>query len=321
MTADPSAPVDDIRGRLGRVGVWGHLATLPAASLRPFVSRVAELGYGTLWVGDATMRDPFAQLAAVAESSAPMTLGTSILNVFGRDAMAARMGAMTLHELTGGRFVLGLGVSHVHLVEKLRGHRYERPLAHMREYLAAYRALPYRGPTISDMSGSPSEPPVLVAALRQHMLELSATAADGALPFLVTEERVGWMRGVLDDAAARAQRPARPILAATLPAVLDTDAAHAREAARAWMAPYCRAVNYQASLAEQGFAAEDWEPPYSDRLIDATVAWGSATAVAGRMAGLHDAGADHVALIPIASDGATEHVPALEALAPSSQGG
>ena len=142
--------------------------------LRPFVARLAALGYGSLWVGEATMRDPFAQLAAVAEVSAPMTLGTSIVNIFGRDAMAARMGAMTLHELTGGRFVLGLGVSHVHLVEKLRGHPYERPLSTMRAYLEAYAALPYRGPTLSGPDGTPTEPPVLIAALRRRMLELAA---------------------------------------------------------------------------------------------------------------------------------------------------
>ena len=233
LVAAGSGPGDDIRARLGPIGVWGHLATLSSEELRPFVAHVAGLGYGSLWVGEATMRDPFAQLAAVSEVSAPMTLGTSIVNIFGRDAMAARMGAMTLHELTGGRFVLGLGVSHVHLVEKLRGHRYERPLTHMRAYLEAYRALPYRGPTIAGPDGSPSEPPVLIAALRSRMLELAATATDGALPFLVTAERVAWMRELLDGAAPPAS--GRPVLAVTLAAVLDEDPVTAREAARAWI--------------------------------------------------------------------------------------
>ena len=119
----------------------------------------------------------FAQLAAVSEASAPMMLGTSIVNIFGRDAMAARMGAMTLHELTGGRFVLGLGVSHVHLVEKLRGHPYERPLSRMRAYLEAYRSLPYRGPTLGGPDATPTEPPVMIAALRRRMLERHVRAA------------------------------------------------------------------------------------------------------------------------------------------------
>jgi probable F420-dependent oxidoreductase len=318
MAAGPSV-TDDIGARLGPLGVWGHLATLPADALRPFVARVAELGYGSLWVGEATMRDPFAQLAAVADASAPMMLGTSIVNIFGRDAMAARMGAMTLHELTGGRFVLGLGVSHVHLVEKLRGHRghpYERPLSRMRAYVSSYATLPYRGPTLAGPDGAPNEPPVLLAALRRRMLELAAAAADGALPFLVTAERVAWMRRVLDEAALPT-RP-RPVLAVSMACVLDEDPTSAREAARAWIAPYCRSVNYQASLAEQGFEPSEWEPPYADRLLDAIVAWGSPATLRERVARMQAAGADHVSIIPVAPDGQTEHLPVLVALAPAS---
>lgn len=304
----------DIRSLIGPVGVWGQLASLPAPALRPFVARVAELGYGTLWVGDGTARDPFAQLAAVAEAAGPMALGTSIVNIFGRDAMAARMGAMTLHELTGGRFVLGLGVSHVHLVEKLRGHVYEHPLTRMQEYLEAYRQLPYRGPVLPGPAGEPSQPPVFIAALRRRMLELAATATDGTLPFFVTADRIAWMREVL-DAAAPAGR-SRPVIATALAVVVDAHPEAARAAGRAWMQPYCRAENYQRSLAEQGFEQDDWEPPFSDRLVDALVAWGPASRVRTRIAGYHAAGADHVALIPLAIDGVAEHLPALEALAP-----
>jgi probable F420-dependent oxidoreductase len=313
--AAESSQTDALGARLGPIGVWGHLATLPADALRPFVARVAELGYGSLWVGEATMRDPFAQLAALADASAPMMLGTSIVNIFGRDAMAARMGAMTLHELTGGRFVLGLGVSHVHLVEKLRGHPYERPLSRMRAYLASYAALPYRGPTLPGPDGAPSEPPVLIAALRRRMLELAAVAADGALPFLVTAERVAWMRRVLDEAALPSRT--RPVLAVSMACVLEEDPTAAREAARAWIAPYCRSVNYQASLAEQGFEPPEWEPPYAARLLDAIVAWGSPATLRERVATMHAAGADHVSIIPVAPDGLTEHRPLLDALAPS----
>jgi probable F420-dependent oxidoreductase len=299
---------------LGSVGVWGQLATLPAARLRPFAARVAALGYGTLWVGDGTARDPFAQLGAIAEAASGMTLGTSIVNIFGRDAMAARMGAMTLHELTGGRFVLGLGVSHVHLVQQLRGHAYERPLARMREYLEAYAALPYRGPLLSGLDGEPSEPPVLIAALRPRMLALAATATAGTLPYLVNVGRVRWMRRVLDE--ARPAGATRAILAPAVPCILEADADAARATARAWIAGYTRSVNYQRSLVEQGFSQADWEPACSDRLIDDIVAWGDEARIRSRIAEFHAAGADHVAIIPLRADGATEHLPVLEALAP-----
>ena len=268
-----------------------------------------------MWVGESSARDPFAQLAAVAESSGGMALGTSIVNIFGRDTMASKMGAMTLHELTGGRFALGLGVSHEHLVQKLRGHVYEKPLTNMREYLDSYRALPYRGPVIIGADGEPSEPPVLIAALRSKMLELAATATDGALPFLVSAARLAWMRDVLDDAAA-GDRP-RPVLATTTAVIVEPDAEKARAVARAWIPLYCRAVNYQNSFSEQGFSAADWEPPYSDRLIDDMVAWGDVDTVRGRIAELQAAGADHVAILPLSADGSAEYLPVLEALAPA----
>jgi probable F420-dependent oxidoreductase len=305
----------DLRSLLGPLGVWGHLASLPAADLRPFVAHAAELGYGALWVGEGAARDPFAQLAAVSDVAGDMYLGTSIVNIFGRDAMATRMGAMTLHELTGGRFALGLGVSHVHLVQKLRGHVYEKPLTRMREYLEAYRQLPYAGPVLRDSDGEVTQPPLLIAALRPRMLELAATETDGALPFFVTAERVAWMREML-DAAVPSGRP-RPLLATALAVVVEPDPERARAAGRAWMKPYCRAQNYQRSLAEQGFEPADWEPPYSDRLIDALVAWGTVEQVRARIAEFHAAGADHVAILPTAADSSNEHLPTLEALAPA----
>lgn len=308
--------MSDLKTTVGPLGVWGQLASLPASSLRGFVARAAELGYGTLWVGDGAARDPFAQLAAVAEVAGSMALGTSIVNIFGRDAMASRMGAMTLHELTAGRFVLGLGVSHVHLVQKLRGHVYDKPYTRMREYLEAYRQLPYRGPVISGPEGRATEPPLLIAALGPRLLELAATETDGTLPFFVAAERIAWMREVL-DAAAPADRP-RPLIATALAAVVEADPERARAAGRAWMQPYCRAENYQRSLSAQGFGPADWEPPYSDRLVDAMVAWGTPEQVRARVAEFHAAGADHVALIPLGADGSGESMATLEALAPAS---
>ncbi len=305
----------DTRTLIGPLGIWGLVPSLPAAALRPTVARVAELGYGALWVGEAAGRDPFAQLAAVAGASGAMALGTSIVNIFGRDPMAARMGAMTLQELTGGRFALGLGVSHVHLVQKLRGHSYEKPLTRMREYLHAYERMPYRGPLAEGPDGVAPQPPVLIAALGPRMLELAATATDGTLPFFVSAERIAWMRSVLDGAAP-ADRP-RPLIATALAVVVGDEGA-ARAAARAWMEPYCRAQNYQRSLAAQGFGPQDWEPPYSDRLVDTMVAWGSVEQVRQRIAEFHAAGADHVALLPVVADGSDGSLATLEVLAPTS---
>jgi probable F420-dependent oxidoreductase len=292
---------------LGRLGAWGHLDSLSIDAARAYARRVDELGYGTLWVPETVGREPFTLLGLLAAETSEILLGTSIVGIWGHDAQTTHMAAQTLQEATGGRFVLGLGVSHPHLAERLRGHTYDRPLTRMREYLAAYRAAIYKGP-VAEGAG---DPPILIAALRERMLALAAIEAAGAFPYLVTPERVSWMRGVLDAAATEG----RPILAATLPAVLEADPVPARTAARAYLAPYLRTPAYQASWREQGFAEADWEKSGSDRLVDAMVAHGDVEALRARIAELVAAGADHVAVIPVGPDGTTEHLPALEALA------
>jgi probable F420-dependent oxidoreductase len=297
---------------LGAVGVWSHLDTLPIAGARAYAARVEALGFGTLWVPETVGRDPFALLGLLAAETGRLALGTSIASIWGRDAQAARMAALTLDEATDGRFVLGLGVSHPHLAQKLRGHTYERPLSHMRDYLAAYARATYRGPTASDGA----EPPILLAALREHMLALAATEADGAFPYLVTPERVAWARQQLEAAAVAAGAPAfRPVLAVSMPVVTEVAPEAARTAARAYLAPYLRPPAYQASWALQGFGPDDWAAPGSDRLVDAMVAWGAMPAIWHRWRALRDAGADHVAVLPLSADGTTEDLPTLEALA------
>jgi probable F420-dependent oxidoreductase len=289
-------PVD-----LGRIGVWGHLDSLSLEDARAYARRAEALGYGCLWVPETVGREPFTLIGLLAGETSRLALGTSVINIWGRDAQATRMAAKTLGEATGGRFVLGLGVSHPHLAAKLRGHVFERPLSRMREYLAEYRAAVFRGPPDDG-----TEPPILVAALRERMADLAATDADGAFPYLVTPERVAWMRDRLDAAADGR----RPILAVTLPVALD-----GADAARAYLKPYLRTPTYQASWGLQGFGADDWEAPGSDRLVGAMVAIGSVDVARERLAALQAAGADHVAIIPVAPDGATEHPPTLEALA------
>lgn len=298
--------------QLGPLGVWGHLDTLDAVGARAYVRRVATLGYSTLWVPETVGREPFTLLGMLAADAREtgVGIGTSIVSIWGHDAQTTRMAAATLAEATDGRFTLGLGVSHPHLAAKLRGHAYERPLARMREFLAAYRSAVLRGPAVQGID----EPPILVAALRDRMAALAATDAHGTFPYLVTAERVAAIRGAIDRAAASAGRP-RPTLAVTLPVALADTVPDPYAAARAYLAPYLRTPNYHASWALQDLSADDWTAPGSDRLVDAMVACGAEADVRARLDAMASAGADHVAIIPLAPDGTSEHLPTLEALA------
>jgi probable F420-dependent oxidoreductase len=285
---------------IGRLGVWGHLDTLGADAARAYVRRVEELGYDALWVPETVGREPLTLLGMLAGETSRLVLGTSVASIWGRDPQSTRMAALTLAEATGNRFVLGLGVSHPHLAEKLRGHTFDRPLSRMRDYLEAYRRAVIRAPALDGVD----EPPILLAALRERMSDLAATQADGAFPYLVTAERVGWMRARLDAAAG----DRRPRLAVTLPVASNADAG------RAYLKPYLRTPAYRASWELQGFDAADWEPPASDRLLAAMVAIGPPGEARARIDELVAAGADHVAIIPLAADGTTEDLATLEAL-------
>src|SRR5690348_1774197 len=141
------------------------MANLPAGDLRRAVAEIEEMGFGTLWLGEAEAREPFAAAAIILAATDHVTVATGIANIYARDATAMMNGARTLAEAWPNRFVLGIGVSHLPLVEA-RGHQYEPPVSAMRAYLEAMANAPYR-PPLPD-----PPPPILLAALGVKMLEL-----------------------------------------------------------------------------------------------------------------------------------------------------
>jgi hypothetical protein len=122
-------------------------------------------------------------------------------------------------------------------------------------------------------------------------------------------------REVLDAAAAGAGRP-RPLLVVSQAAVVQADAAAARGAAHRYLDRYLGLPNYLANLAECGFGPDDVRRPGSDRLGHELVAWGDEAAVRTRLREMLDAGADHVAVIPLTAEGQHADRATMEALAP-----
>jgi probable F420-dependent oxidoreductase len=287
---------------LGRLGVWTWLDSMPAADALAFARRVEGWGYAALWIPEAVGREPFGMLGWLAGGTTRLVLATGIANLYARDAMTTRAARDTLAELSGGRFVLGLGVSHAPMVTGVRGHAYGRPLETMRAYLDAMEKAPYQGP-------SPAEPaPLVLAALRPRMLALAAEKARGAHPYLVPPEHTARARGILGP--DRWLCPEQKVL-------LERDASAARAVARRNLQIYLALPNYQKNLEWLGFGAADLAGGGSDRLIDALVAWGDEKAIAARVQAHFDAGADHVCIQPLRADGQMgPDLRILEALAP-----
>ncbi len=294
--------------RLGRTGLWSTWDRLGASELLDVARSAERLGYDAFWSQEGVGREPFALLGRVAAETERITLAVGIAQTSARDPLAAHAAAATLQELCGGRFVLGLGVGHQE-IETVRGHAWRPPLQAMREYLDAFRVATYRGPLPY------GEPPVVLAALRQGMLRLAAELADGAFAYCVPVGYVASARRHLDEAATRSGRP-RPTLVVSAAVRLEADPQAARRAARGYLDRYLGLPNYLANLRELGYTDADLARPGSDRVVDALVAWGDDVALRARLRAYADAGADHVAMIPLTAEGAMADVPTIERLAP-----
>ena len=272
---------------LGRYGIWtSALDRQPAHAVRQAVAELDRTHFSALWVGEAFRRDPFANSALFLASSSRLVVATGIANIWARDAQAMRAGQLTLAEAFPERFLLGLGVSHVPLVNT-RGHRYARPYSAMRAYLEAMDQARYESPLPA------VAPPRVLAALGPRMLELAAQRADGAHPYFVPVDHTEVARRILG---------AGKLLCPEQAVVLDPDPVAAREVARRHTTTYLRLPNYRQNLERLGFGAADFEAGGSDRLVDAIVAHGSPAQVAGRVRQHLEAGADHVAIQVLTRD-------------------
>jgi alkanesulfonate monooxygenase SsuD/methylene tetrahydromethanopterin reductase-like flavin-dependent oxidoreductase (luciferase family) len=129
---------------IGKLGVWWFLDALKAPDTAAFAQKVERLGYSALWIPEAVGRDPFPHAAYLLANTDRLIVATGIANIFARGPMAMYSGARTLAEQSGGRFVLGIGVSHAPLVEKLRGMDYTKPYSTMKTYLAQMKASAYQ---------------------------------------------------------------------------------------------------------------------------------------------------------------------------------
>jgi probable F420-dependent oxidoreductase len=291
-----------LRDRLRTTGVWYFTDGMSAGQAAEFAGRVEQLGYSALWLPDTIGRDPFAHIAWLASQTESLVFATGIASIFHRHPGPMMQVSNTLAEQTGGRFVLGLGVSHGPMVAGLRGLDYSKPLSQMRAYLAAMDASPYR-------SVGPEAPaPRLLAALGPKMLELSRDAADGAHPYWTTPDHTAEARAILGP---------DKLLCVEQKVVLTTDAEHARAAANAALSIYAALPNYRNCWLRLGFTDDEIDQR-DPRFVDAVVAWGDADAIRSRVEAHHDAGADHVCIQPLSTEGPMSlDWAALEALAPA----
>jgi probable F420-dependent oxidoreductase len=291
---------------LGRLGVWVSMDSMTAAAAAVFAKRAEEWGYAALWIPESRGRNALVHSSWLLANTQKLIVATGIANIYARDPMAMANGQRSLNEQSGGRFLLGVGVSHRPMVQGLRGHTYGKPVATMRAYLEGMRDAPYQAPM-------PNQKPLtIVAALGPKMMALSSELGDGAHPYNTTPPHTAQARSILGPGK---------LLCPEVWVLLETDPTTARRAAREALSRYLQLENYVNSWRREGFGDDDLAGGGSDRFLDAMVAWGDERTIRARIQEHWDAGADHVCIQAITAQGSRQVVDerVLDLLAPARQ--
>jgi len=275
------------------------VAVTPMELRRDVIVRAAaladELGYEFFSVAEGWGLDSTILLAELAVATRRITLAAGVLSVWSRSPATIAMTAATLHRLSGGRFVLGLGASTRQLVEGWHDLGYDRPAARLRTVTGRVRAL-LDGDRAALSAvpaaralrlGQPPVPelPIWLAATGERTIGIAADLADGWYPLYLRRDRVRELGAVMN---AR-RSPSRPITVAAGPfTVVDPDLPAARAAAAACTTAYLAAMGdiYPRVLAGQGLAAEvalvrstRTIPGEAQILLDEFTAYGTAAMV------------------------------------------
>lgn len=248
-----------------KIGINSGAASGPETTIEGLISRAVrmeELGFDTFWMANMFGLDALTALALVGQRTTRIKLGTAVVPSYPRHPLVMAQQAATTNAASGGRFTLGIGLSHKPIIEGMFGLSYAHPARHMREYLQVltpalrnekvdFAGEQYRARGQLTVSESASVP-VVVAALGEAMLKLAGTYADGTIT---------WMTGVktlenhiipkLRKAAADAGRPA-PRIVAGVPTAIVTDRSEAVARIDKGMKMYGQLDSYRAMLAREG---------------------------------------------------------------------
>jgi len=228
-----------------------------------------RMGFRSVWTTQLPdARDASLVLAAYANATERVTLGTGVLPIYTRHPTAMAQMAATLDELSGGRFILGIGISHKVTVESMWGLRIEKPVDAMREYLTIVRtsirdgnwSFEGRHFTARWSYSAPRRPdlPIMISALNPRMLELAGELADGVVLWMCMP---AYVRSHIVPAIAAGRAKAGKTLdgfeiVAAVPVCLTSDRAAGQDVFRQTVARYANLPYYRKMMDASGLKAE-----------------------------------------------------------------
>ena len=271
------------------------------------IRRAEELGIDAAWLTTGGARpDGMTIFAAAAVQTSRILLGTSIVPTWPRHPIAVAQQVQVLHQLSDGRFRLGVGPSHRDGMIHGFGVNFRAPLSHLREYVRILKSLLQQGQV--DFQGrfyiargeidAPIDVPVMASALRRRSYELCGAEADGAISWVCPS---AYLRDsalpAMTAAAQRAGRPCPPLIAHAIVAV-DEDAEAVRQAVRQQMGLYVTLPFYAQMFVDAGYP-EAQSGQWSDGMIDAVAIHGSQEQVAEGINKLFSYGVTEIIASPV----------------------
>ena len=288
-----------------------------------------RLGFESEWTPQMPdARDAALVLAAYANHTKRIKLGTGVLPIYTRHPTAMAQMAATLDELSGGRFVLGVGISHKVTVEGMWGLRLESPVDAMREYLTIVRTvlrdggcsfeghhftarMAYSAPRRADL-------PIVISALNPRMLELAGELADGIVLYMCTPAYV--RDHIVPAVRAGRQKTGEDLegfdIVAAVPVSLTSDRAAAHDVFRKTVARYAALPYYRKMMDASGLQEELEQDRVNERVLDELAGIGDEGRVRDAVARYREAGVTLPAVGPFGGhEGAKGFEATLEAVA------
>jgi len=233
-------------------------------------AKMAErLGFKSVWTTQLPdARDASLVLAAYANATERVTLGTGVLPIYTRHPTATAQMAATLDELSGGRFILGIGVSHKVTVEGMWGMRLDSPVEAMRDYLTIVRTSLREGSSSFEgrhftarwSYSAPRRPdlPIMISALNPRMLELAGEMADGVVLYMCLPAYI--RDHIVPAVAAGREKRGKALdgfeIVAAVPVCLTSDRVAGQDVFRQTVARYARLPYYRKMMDASGLKSE-----------------------------------------------------------------
>jgi 5,10-methylenetetrahydromethanopterin reductase len=293
------------------------LAVIPgvgwsANEVQTIAREAEEAGFDAIFAAEVN-NDVMATAQLMGAATRRITVGTWIANIYLRHSYVCAQGAALIADATGGRFILGLGVSHPP-VNKALGIDMADPPAVLRRYVTAVRGwLRGEGPATHLPQRPAAKPvPIYVAAVTSRTVELASELADGIMPFLWSASRVAKSKAWIDRGRAKASGLGKIDVTMGLPTFIGDDVNAMRDVARQNLGLYTTFPFFQRLFRASGFAEEATQmekgaggSALSDRLLDAVSLSGPIGRCREQLAAFRAAGTDLPILVPpIGVDGA-----------------